>query len=118
MTRGTRAWQAAVYEVARRYVADLPERTGPIEYDEPYEETLAAAGYADVEVATFAFEREWRIDAVVGYVLSLSYCSPRQLGEDRPAFEAEVRDRLNDHGEPPFVQHGAVCVISGYATDG
>ncbi|MFB6354505.1 MAG: class I SAM-dependent methyltransferase [Halobacteriales archaeon] len=116
--RGRRAWQTAVYEVVSRYVADVPERTGPIEYDEPYDETLAAAGYADVEVATFEFEREWSIDDIVGYVRSLSYCSPRQLGADRPAFEAEVRDRLNDHGVPPFVQRGAVRVVSGYATDG
>ena len=34
-TRGTKPWQGAVYELAAEYVEDLPDRTGPVEYDDP-----------------------------------------------------------------------------------
>lgn len=114
LTRGAAGWQDAVHAIAAEYVDDLPERTGPIEYDEPYNQLLADCGYRDVEVAEFPFEREWDADGVVGYVLSLSFCSPAVLGDDRAAFEADVRDRLAGV-EEPLVQTGAVQVTSGRA---
>jgi ubiquinone/menaquinone biosynthesis C-methylase UbiE len=33
-TRGTKEWQDEVYALADEYIAGLPERTGPIEYDD------------------------------------------------------------------------------------
>lgn len=112
LARGTADWQDAVYEVFAAYVDDPPRRTGPVEYDEPYHELLADCGYRDVEVAEFPFEREWDAGGVVGYLLSLSFCSPAVLGDDQEAFEADVRVRMAEFTEP-VVQTGAMEVVSG-----
>jgi SAM-dependent methyltransferase len=113
LTRGERAWQDAVYEVADEHVADLPERTGPIEYADPWDELVAERGYVDVETWTDRFERGWTVDGVVGYLLSLSFCSPATLGDAREDFEAAVRERLAQRGPAPFVQDARVQVVSG-----
>lgn len=111
-TRGTMAWQDAVYDLTSDYLDDLPERTGPVTYDDPWDETVAAHGFEDVETRTFTGEREWTADGVVGYVFSLSYCSPKAFGEREDAFEVDLRALLADIGGP-FVQDVTRQVISG-----
>ena len=118
LTSGARAWQDEVYEVAAAYVDDLPERTGPrIEpYENPYDEMLADHGFTDVETATFERTREWTVDGVVGYVFSLSFCSPATFGDEKETFESEVREQLDDIGGP-LEQDDEVQVISGRKPD-
>ena len=114
LVRGEMDWQAAVYEVAERYLDDLPEReTGDVEYPDPWDEKLATFGYRDVETKTFDIAREWRVDEIVGYVYSLSYCSPQTFGDAMDDFEADVRERLARMGEEPFEQAAEVEVIAG-----
>jgi len=114
LTRGERDWQEAVYAVAAEYVEDLPERTGPVsEHDDPWDELLADRGFVDVETWTDRFERAWTVEAVVGYLFSLSFCSPAVLGEDSEAFETAVRERLTDLNRERFVQDARVQVLSG-----
>ena len=113
LTRGTREWQAAVYELVDEYLDDVPDRTGPVDdYDDPWDETVAASQFDDVETATFEVERDWTVDSVVGYVFSLSFCSPATFGDDRAAFESAVRDRLRGRDRETFVQNAEVTVIS------
>jgi SAM-dependent methyltransferase len=112
ITRGTKEWQDAVYVLVGEYLADLPERTGPIEYDDPWDELVTAFGFTAVETATFEFERAWDVDSVVGYVFSLSFCSPATVGNEKEAFEADLRARL-DRFDEPFVQDAVVTVIAG-----
>ncbi len=112
LTRGTRPWEAAVYEVVSDYV-DAPERTGPVEYDEPYDAVLRDHGYRDVTVETVTSERTWTVDGVVGYLLSLSFCSPAVLGDRRAAFERECRERLASEG--PLVHEVETRVTTGRA---
>ncbi|WP_228842376.1 class I SAM-dependent methyltransferase [Halococcus agarilyticus] len=113
VTRGTEAWQDDVYALADEYLDDLPERTGPIEYDDPWDELLAAHGFTDVETAVFESEREWTIDGVVGYVFSLSYCSPETFGEEREAFERDLRSRLRERDEEVFTEDVTRTTIAG-----
>jgi ubiquinone/menaquinone biosynthesis C-methylase UbiE len=113
LTKGTAVWQDEVYAVAAEYLDDLPERTGPVEhYADPWDELLESFEFTDVETATFDFEREWDVESVVGYVFSLSFCSPRTFGDDREAFEEDLRARMRELDQP-FVQEGSVEVISG-----
>lgn len=112
LTRGTADWQDAVYEVVIEYLDDPPERTGPIEYDGSWLDLLAAHGFDDVEERAFQVEREWDADSVVGYLLSLSFCSPAVLGDDRTAFENAVRERLATF-EEPYEEDATVEVIAG-----
>ncbi|MFB6174094.1 MAG: class I SAM-dependent methyltransferase [Halobacteriales archaeon] len=111
LTSGERAWQDEVYDCAASYLDDLPDRTGPRTepYQNPYDEMLADHGFVDVEEVTY----ERTIEEVVGYVFSLSFCSPATLGEETEAFEADLRDRLDALGGGPFEQDDEVQVISG-----
>ncbi len=114
LTSGERAWQDEVYDLAAEYLDDLPERTGPRTepYENPYDEMLADHGFAAVETATFERTREWTADEVVGYVFSLSFCSPATFGGEKGDFESELRERLDDLGGP-FEQTDEVRVVSG-----
>jgi SAM-dependent methyltransferase len=115
LTHGRNDWQAEVYAVASEYVDALPDREYPddLEYDDPWDDLLAERGLVDVTTESFPLEREWTVDEVVGYCLSLSFCSPAVLGDDRDAFETDVRERLRASGEKPFVQNAEVEVLSG-----
>jgi SAM-dependent methyltransferase len=115
LTKGTDAWQAGVYDLAVEYVDDVPDRADPetVEYDDPWDELLADHGFVDVETATFPVRREWDVDTIVGYVFSLSFCSPATFGDEKEAFEAALRAQLNGMGAEQFVQHSEVEMISG-----
>jgi SAM-dependent methyltransferase len=97
---GREPWQAAVAEVARRWMARAfpagwargrPDaELGP----GAAERVLARAGFVDVESRSFQEPREWSAEAVVGYLKSTSVCSEKALGDDFAAFEADVRAAL------------------------
>ncbi len=116
LTRGTASWQDAVYEVVSEF-ADPPPRTGPVEYDDPYHAVLRNRGYRDVAHETLSVERTWSADGVVGYCLSLSYCSPAVLGDDRDAFERALRARLAAM-DAPFHQTTEIRVTTGQPPSG
>ncbi|ELZ22522.1 type 11 methyltransferase [Halosimplex carlsbadense 2-9-1] len=118
LTKGRRGWQDEVYDCAASHLDDLPERTGPRTepYENPYDELLTDHGFEAVETATFERTREWSVDGVVGYVFSLSFCSPARFGDEREDFETEVRERLDELGGP-FGQDDEVRVISGQKPD-
>lgn len=111
LTRGTRSWQDHVYDVVSEYT-DPPERTGPVEYDEPYHEVLRERGFRDVSRATFERELTWTVEEVVGYTLSLSYCSPAVLGDARSEFERDLRDALAAV-DGPLTSDGTQTVVTG-----
>jgi SAM-dependent methyltransferase len=115
ITRGGKEWQAAVYAIADEYLDDLPERVGSteVEYDDPWDEMLDERGFADVAVERIEFERMWDVDSIVGYVFSLSFCSPEAFGVDKDAFETDLCAHLDERGRETFGQDVAVEVISG-----
>ena len=115
LTKGREPWQEIVHDVAADYLDDLPQRVDPgdVTYDDPWDEKLAAFGFESVETVTVDVEREWTVDGVVGYVLSLSYCSPDRFGDRRAAFERDLRARLAGSGRESFPESTAVEVVSG-----
>lgn len=117
LTQGQADWQAAVYDVVGEYVDDLPERVDPadVEYDQPWDDLLAAEGLVAVETRTFAVERTWDLDWIVAYVGSLSFASTAvRRGGD--AFASDLRARLEPLGSPPFTRETEVRVIAGAVT--
>jgi len=100
-----------VYEVVEAFLDDPPERTGPVEYEDPWVDLLDDHGF-DAEERVFDVEREWDTESVIGYLLSLSFCSPAVLGDDREAFEEAIRDRLTEFDEP-YEEDATVEVIAG-----
>ena len=113
LTKGAEDWQDAVYAVADEYVDDLPERTGPVEYDRTWADHLRDAGFDDVRVESVAERRELDAGAVVGYVLSLSFCSPEELGDGLDAFESDLRERLATI-DGPFAYERTVEMTTGF----
>ncbi len=67
----------------------------------------------DAEGVEYETTREWDADGAVGYLLSLSFCSPAVLGDDREALEDLVRERLAASGEPPYEEEATPSVIAG-----
>jgi SAM-dependent methyltransferase len=114
LTKARDPWGDVVYDVVADHLDDLPERRDPatIEYDDPWDAKLEAFGF-DVETKEIPLERAWTVDELVGYVFSLSFASPQEFGDDRDAFEQEVRERLAAFGSEPFVQHTTVEILAG-----
>ncbi|WP_336038017.1 class I SAM-dependent methyltransferase [Halobacterium yunchengense] len=112
LVRGTEPWQDAVYDAVTEHLEDVPERTGPVDYDDPWDELVADHGFRDVETRTFDLEREWTVEDAVGYVFSLSYCAPDDFGDEQAAFADDVRDRLADF-DAPLSQTATVEVVAG-----
>lgn len=111
LARGTADWQDAVYDVVAAYLDDPPQRTGPVEYDDPWAEKLAEHGFENADERVYEVDREWDADGVIGYLLSLSFCSPAVLGDSREAFERDVRDALSDF-EEPYEEEAELSVIA------
>lgn len=113
LTRGTADWQDVVYAVVADYLDDPPERTGAVEYDDPWHELLADHGFVETGEDRFPVERDWTPDAVVGYLLSLSFCSPSILGDRQADFEHDVRRALAGFDGETFRETGDVRVTRG-----
>jgi hypothetical protein len=84
-------------------------RTGPVDWDDKIDEF----GFESVESLEIRVQRSWTPDEIVGYLLSLSYCSPKASGDQQAEFEAAVRDSLAERDESRFVQNDVETVISG-----
>ncbi len=112
LTRGGADWQLAAYSVVEEYL-DVERTDEPTEeeLENPWDELVAEHGFTDVAVKTIELEREWDLDSVVGYVFSLSYCSPSTFGDEKAAFEADLSDRLAEFDR--YVQNVGVEVVSG-----
>ena len=100
--RGGQPWQRKVFEVAEEWTRDaFPRGWAPAL---PASETESAGiremlkrhGFIDVVDHEFKQDMTWAIDDVLGYLRSMSVCSPSVLGARRPAFEAQVRATLLD----------------------
>lgn len=93
------AWQEAVRATIRRWLG--PERragsgTRPsARHHDPFEEIFARSPFATQEMYHLAYTRQTTADEIVGYLYSTSYCSHAVLGDQRDAFEADLRRTLH-----------------------
>lgn len=92
-------WLEVVAEVRTRYLG--PERrAGSSTYTHPkerHQQVLARSPFSRVETARWDRLLTRSTDDVLGYVFSLSYSSPAQLGDAKDAFERDLRAALLDH---------------------
>jgi ubiquinone/menaquinone biosynthesis C-methylase UbiE len=90
------AWAGVIAEVRTRYLGP-DRRAGSGTYSHPTEghrEVLARSPFGQIEVVRWDRTVTRTLDEVVGLQFSYSYSSPAQLGPDRSAFEADVREAL------------------------
>ena len=89
-------WLDVVTEVRTRYLG--PERrAGSSTYSHPkerHQDILARSPFSEVETARWDRTLVRNIDEVIGWVFSLSYSSPAQLGDQKDAFERDLRQAL------------------------
>jgi SAM-dependent methyltransferase len=89
-------WRAVLGELSNKY---SPERQiGRQRRGEPdwrhHESVLMQSTFSAVESRGLVFAQDLDIDAVVGRAYSMSVTSPDVLGDNRAAFEAELRSGL------------------------
>jgi hypothetical protein len=98
--RGSRAWHLALFEVAEEWTRDAfprgwaPALPGAATDSSALRRLFESHGFVDIADYRFTHAHRWTIDEVLGYVRSMSVCSPAVLGERRAGFEAAVRDAL------------------------
>jgi SAM-dependent methyltransferase len=98
---GREPWQQTVAAVARHWMNRAfpagwaPGRPGAELGPGAAERVLRAANFAEVASCSFQAPHSWSFEAIVGYLKSTSVCSQNALGDDFPAFEADLRAALD-----------------------
>ena len=92
-------WQAVVDAVRVRWLG--PERrAGSGTYRHPeqrHEDVVRLSPFSQLDIVSWTWPHEYDLDALVGLQFSYSYSSPAQLGDNAPAFEADLRRALTEY---------------------
>ena len=124
--RGSQAWHLKVSELAETWTRDSFPRGWasalPGAASEPslLRRKFESHGFIDIADYHFAQEYEWTIDHVLGYLRSMSVCSPAILGTRRADFEAAVRSTLAEINRdglfPDVLEFGLTTMRRGAGT--
>ncbi|MFC6732852.1 class I SAM-dependent methyltransferase [Haladaptatus sp. DYSN1] len=105
-------WQRSVASFAAEFRA-VPDSTDGT--DDParlHQDVLAESAFESLEIEHLEFDHEWTPDGIVGYVFSLSYCSPAVLGDAATELERAIREQLAHFDRETFTQHVEVTTIT------
>ena len=96
---GEAPWQAALREVMQRWRPSgrIPDGYEQDRRERPDLAVLAEAGFEIDGEYRFAVAHEWTVETITGFMLATSVYSPAALGDDAPAFEADLRRELLEH---------------------
>ena len=86
-------WSQAVVRVIQRWLGQerrAGQRVARIN-ERRFENWLADSTFGRVEIGYYLFDYTWTLDEVVGELYSTSYANPTLLGDNLPAFEADLR---------------------------
>jgi ubiquinone/menaquinone biosynthesis C-methylase UbiE len=89
-------WSQAVVRVIQRWLGQerrAGQRVVRME-ERRFEDWLAESAFNRVENGSYRFDHTWTLDEVIGELYSTSYANPTLLGDNRPAFEADLRREL------------------------
>lgn len=89
-------WCAAVKATVQRWLGEQRRAGSSVfqELPERHEAIISRSRFGPCSVHLIKYPYHWTIDHVVGYLYSTSYCSPQLLGNNRAAFEADLRATL------------------------
>ena len=93
---GEAPWQRAGQAIAQRWSAQdrIPPGYGQDRAGRPDAVILAEAGLEFTGRREFTVQHEWTTEAIIGYSFSTSVLSRTALGDQAPAFEADLRREL------------------------
>ncbi|MBC9718448.1 class I SAM-dependent methyltransferase [Streptomyces sp. TRM66268-LWL] len=89
-------WLDVIADVRTRYLGP-DRRAGSGTYSHPrerHQEVLARSPFSHLETARWDHVLTRALDEVIGWTFSLSYSSPAQLGDQKEAFEDDLRAAL------------------------
>ncbi|MCX4740845.1 class I SAM-dependent methyltransferase [Streptomyces antibioticus] len=89
-------WRKVVDDVRTRYLGPQ-RRAGSGTYTHPkerHQDVLARSPFSHVDTTRWDHTLTRTVDEVIGWVFSLSYSSPAQLGDQKDAFEQDLRAAL------------------------
>lgn len=95
---GTADWLPLVRTVIKRWLGEK-RRAGSGEFPDaidPHELVLINAGYRLDEIK-YQHSQTWSLDELIGNLYSTSFASPAVLGENKNAFEADLRKTLLEY---------------------
>jgi hypothetical protein len=89
--------------ILRRHLEGIPERPSPRGRHDPFPYILERSSFPRVELLSYEHEVEVQpsVEAAIGALYTLGSTLDR-LGDRRTAFEAEVREALDDADTTPF----------------
>ncbi len=89
-------WQETVQETITRWLGPVRRAgSGTRTVFERFEDVFARSPFHNVEVYHELLHRIVTTDELIGYLYSTSFCSLAVLGDNRAAFEADLRQRLH-----------------------
>lgn len=93
---GDAPWQAALQEIMQRWRPPdrIPDGYEQDRRERPDLTVLAEAGFETLGEYRFAVEHEWTAETITGFLMATSVHSRAALGDDAPAFEADLRREL------------------------
>ena len=96
LLEGDAPWRRALAQVVRRWIGSPAQSRPDMPPFTPARgtELLRSAGFIDVANHRFAFDHEWRLDALLGNLRSTSVLSRRALGERAADFERDLAATL------------------------
>ncbi|KZZ84499.1 class I SAM-dependent DNA methyltransferase [Bacillus sp. SJS] len=109
-------WQLELNRVVRNWYGE-ERKAGSTTYSHPamsYEERVSRSRFKAEVVKLPAYQYVWSADSIIGNVYSTSYGSRRWIGEQREAYETELREALlNIHPNDSFVEEIQLTVVLG-----
>lgn len=89
-------WQETVQKTITHWLGSVRRAgSGTRTVFERFEDVFARSPFRNVEVYHELLHRTVTADELIGYLYSTSFCSPAVLGDNRAAFEADLRQRLH-----------------------
>jgi ubiquinone/menaquinone biosynthesis C-methylase UbiE len=93
-------------KVIRKWLGER-RRAGSAYYEHPrdrHEVVIARSPFGSMETYRLAYERPWTVDQIIGYCFSTSYCSTKVLGDNKQAFEDDLRAALMELEPSGFME--------------
>jgi ubiquinone/menaquinone biosynthesis C-methylase UbiE len=90
-------WKETIQQTVKKWLGEERKAGTEGTYSHPkkrFEAFLKDSKFSKYEEVSYAIERNWSLDEIIGYMYSTSLASPPVLGDKKDAFEADLRERL------------------------
>jgi ubiquinone/menaquinone biosynthesis C-methylase UbiE len=90
-------WKETIQQTVKKWLGEERKAGTEGTYSHPkkrFEAFLKDSKFSKYEEASYAIERNWSLDEIIGYMYSTSLASPPVLGDKKESFEADLREKL------------------------